>query len=111
MIRDLKFAFRQLLKSSGFTAAAVITLALGIGANAAIFSIVNSVLLRPLPYQDPDKIWMLLGTHQSADLDSGLISMDDYLDYKEQATFFAELAAFTAVRSCVMLCAFGFRMP
>ncbi|MEY2498980.1 MAG: hypothetical protein QOD12_2536 [Verrucomicrobiota bacterium] len=97
MIPDLKFAFRQLLKSPGFTAAAVITLALGIGANAAIFSVVNSVLLRPLPYKNPDQIWMLLATHQSADLDSGLISMADYLDYKERATSFEQLAAFTAV--------------
>ncbi|HXM33400.1 MAG TPA: ABC transporter permease [Chthoniobacterales bacterium] len=97
MIRDLKFAFRQLLKSPGFTAATVTTLALGIGANAAIFSVVNSVLLRPLPYKEPDQIWMLLATHQSADLDSGLISMADYLDYKEQATAFEQLAAFTSV--------------
>src|ERR1700716_751876 len=97
MIRDLKFAFRQLLKSPGFTAATVTTLALGIGANAAIFSVVNSVLLRPLPYKEPDQIWMLLATHQSADLDSGLISMADYLDYKERATSFEQLAAFTSV--------------
>jgi putative ABC transport system permease protein len=96
-MQDIRFALRQLLKSPGFTAAAVITLALGIGANAAIFSVVNSVLLRPLPYKNPDRLWVLLATHQSAELDSGWLSMEDYLDYKEQATSFEQLAAYSAV--------------
>ena len=58
-MNDLRFAFRQLIKNPAFSAVAVITLALGIGANTAIFSIVNAVLLRPLPYPGADRIMVL----------------------------------------------------
>ena len=58
-MNDLKFAFRQLLKKPGFTAVAVLTLAVGIGANTAIFSFVNNALLRALPYHEPDSLVMV----------------------------------------------------
>src|SRR5207249_5764019 len=59
VMNDLKFAFRQLLKNPGFTAVAVLTLALGIGANLALFAILNELLLRPKPVANPDELWAI----------------------------------------------------
>src|SRR5262245_12799274 len=65
MIQDLRYGVRMLLKHKGFTAVAVITLALGIGANTAIFSVMNALLLRSLPVKDPDELALLAGVYRT----------------------------------------------
>src|ERR1700730_8363687 len=87
----LRLAFRQLIKNPGFAAVAIITLALGIGANTAIFSIVNAVLLRPLPYPDADRIMVL--NESSGPGQDYSVALPDYLDWRNDNTVFEHLAA------------------
>ena len=94
-MNDLKFAFRQLLKNPGFTAVAVLTLALGIGANTAIFSFVNAVLLRPLPYRAPDELVNVWESEAGRGIPQSTVSYADFTDWREQAKGFAGIAAFT----------------
>jgi putative ABC transport system permease protein len=89
-MNDLRFAFRQLRKSPGFTFIAVITLALGIGANTAIFSVIYAVLLQPLPYPDPDRLTIL--TETDANQPQISVSFPDYVDWKRDNTVFEHLA-------------------
>src|SRR5882762_4817703 len=91
-MNDLKFAFRQLLKHPGFTAVAVLTLALGIGANTAIFSVINGVLLRPLPYPKPNQIvqvWQI-----NAEGTRTRTSDPTFDEWREQSGTFQALAQF-----------------
>jgi macrolide transport system ATP-binding/permease protein len=95
LIQDLRYGARMLAKSPGFTAVAVLTLALGVGANTAIFSVVYSVLLRPLPYRQPGKLVTLAegrGKQATPETNS---SYPDYLDWTRQAQSFDSLAAYT----------------
>src|SRR6266487_6182592 len=91
MLSDLRYALRQLAKTPGFTAVAVFTLALGIGANTAIFSIVNAVLLRPLPYPDSDRIMVL--SESSGPGQDFSVALPDYFDWRNDNTVFEHLAA------------------
>ena len=89
-MKDLRFALRQLRKSPGFTFIAVLTLALGIGANTAIFSVIYAVLLQPLPYPDPDRLVILTETDSNQPQIS--VAYPDYVDWKRDNTVFENLA-------------------
>ncbi|HVU24028.1 MAG TPA: ABC transporter permease [Opitutus sp.] len=91
-MHDLRYALRQLAKSPGFTAVAVLTLALGIGACTAIFSVVNSVLLRPLPFPDSDRLVVVIET-KLPEVPQFSVAPGNYFDWREHATSFEQLAA------------------
>ncbi len=88
-MNDIRFAFRQLRKSPAFTIVAVLTLALGIGANTAIFSVIHAVLLRPLPYPEPERIMAL---HEAISAQEFSVAFPDYLDWRRDNTVFEHLA-------------------
>src|SRR5207249_9411707 len=96
-MNDLKFAFRQLLKNPGFTAVAVLTLALGIGANTAIFSAVNALILQPLPYKDPDRLVQGFSQNGKTREQSVWLSPPDFVDLKNQSAAFEEIAGWRQV--------------
>jgi putative ABC transport system permease protein len=92
LLQDLRYAARELLRSRGWSAVAILTLAIGIGANTAIFSIVDAVLLRPLPFRDPDRLLRLYET-ESAPGKYPFASLD-FVDWKAQNTTFDDMALF-----------------
>ena len=95
LLQDLRYGFRLLLKRPGFTAIAIVTLALGIGANTAIFSVVNAVLLRPLPFTDPDRLVLFYGTNRQMGFSGQWAVCDaDYPDWKSQSESFGQIAAY-----------------
>ena len=95
MIADLKFALRMLVNAPGFTAIAVITLALGIGANSAIFSVIDAVLLHPLPFPKPNQLVAVWSRVANDNLEKETESIPDYVDLRDQSQTLSALAAFT----------------
>jgi predicted permease len=100
MLQDLKYAIRGFAKRPAFATLVIAILAIGIGANTAMFSIVNSVLLKPLPYDRPDELVYMYGSFKQNG--RAMVSPPDYLDYREQNTVFASLAARTIFGTVVL---------
>ena len=92
--QDLRFAARMLRTNPGFTTVAVFTLALGIGANTAIFSLVDAILLRPLPYKDSDRLVQLIEHDQKRGVDLDWVSFPNFRDWAEQSKSFEQMAAY-----------------
>lgn len=92
VLQDLRYGVRQLRRSPAFTAAILVTLAIGIGANTAVFSIIKGVLLRPFPYPDPDRLILVLS--QGSDGGTGPLSGPDFLDLRKSTRAFEALAAY-----------------
>ena len=95
--QDLRYGLRTLLKNPGFCAVAILALALGIGPNTAIFTMVNAVLLKPLPVPEPDRVVMIWGTLLKSGFDQMPVSAADYLDWKQQARSFDYMSAAFAI--------------
>src|SRR5579862_9079058 len=90
LLQDLRYAFRLLAKSPGFTAIAILTLALGIGANTAIFTVVNAVLLRPLNFRDPSRLILVAEKSPYPTIST---SYENYQDWRDQSHLFESLEA------------------
>src|SRR5437868_12831539 len=94
MLKDIRFALRQLLKQPAFTAIAVVTVALAIGATTAVLSLVNGLLVRPLPYREPQQLILLLQHFKSQNLERIPVSPPEFKDYETRARSFEKLGAF-----------------
>ena len=93
-MQDIRYGVRMLLKSPGFTVVAIFALALGIGANTAIFSVVNAVLLRPLHFAEPDRLVMIWMDNRALGVNEDIHSYLNFTDYREQNRVFESIAAF-----------------
>src|SRR3954451_9614389 len=91
ILQDIRYGLRSLRKSTSFTFVAILTFALGIGANTTFFSIVNAVLLRPLPYSDPNRIVLMNETWKSTR--GGSVSAGNWADWREQTKSFEHMTA------------------
>jgi predicted permease len=94
LLQDIRYGWRMLARNPGFTAIAVVTLAIGIGASTAIFSVVDTVLLRPLPYREPEKIVLVTETLPGMSADEIGVSAGEYQDYRDRNRSFSQVAAY-----------------
>jgi hypothetical protein len=96
LIKDIRFGVRSFLKRPGFLVIAVATLAIGIGATTAMFTVVNAVLLRPLQFQEPEKIVLFIGTNPKQGITESNMSAPDLVDWQQQSQSFEQIAAFSS---------------
>jgi predicted permease len=101
-LADIRHAFRSLLKNRGFAFVALLTVALGVGANSAVFSVVNAVLLRPLPFEDPDRLVAVFETAVRATVERRTVAYPAYLDWKRELRSLESIAAFNSDTFTVM---------
>ena len=99
LLRDARHGLRSLVQRPGFTVVTVLTLALGIGANTALFSVVNTVMLRDLPYSEPDRLAIVWEANQTRGKDRNVVGPSTYLAWRDEARSFEQLAAFVAFRT------------
>ena len=95
VFQDLRFALRTLLKNRGFALVAILTLALGIGATPAIFSVVNAVLIRPLAYRDPDRLFIVNSVGSTPGVGKVRMAPLDFVDFRQRTRAFESMAAHT----------------
>ncbi len=98
LLQDIRFAARMLFKSPGFSAIAIISLALGIGANTAVFSVINAVLLKALPYHEPQSIVLVWGEDKAGGSSRGQVSATDIADYRARNHVFEEITTYSDFR-------------
>jgi putative ABC transport system permease protein len=106
LVRDLRYAGRNLRRNPGFAALSVLVMALGIGPNTAIFSVVDAVLLKPLSYRDPDRIVTLSNfstSHMNPSAIPRAVSMPDFQDWHDQSSSFGAMASYYARETAVIL--------
>src|SRR5687767_10270551 len=96
LVSDLRFAVRSLLRCRAFAAIIVATLALGIGANSAIFSVVNAALLAPLPFPNPDALYLVWGDRPASGLPQLPLSLPNFIDVRDRARSFEAMAIWTS---------------
>jgi predicted permease len=96
LAQDVRYAIRSLIKTPGFTVVAIVVLAIGIGANTAMFSLVDAMLLRGLPYPNAERLVLLIGNVQRATVERRGNSLPDHMDWRAKATHFDDMAAYTS---------------
>src|ERR1700742_3256916 len=94
LVQDLRYGLRMMFRNPGFTLVAIITLALGVGANTTIFSVVNAILLKPIPFPEPDRLVMIWDQHVQQPDNFNIVSAPNFIDWQQQNDVFESMAMF-----------------